>query len=76
VPIDEVGQYYVWRVVPDQGEVFRVERRNVKVGPMTLNRVLVTEGLEKGDRIALAGVHVLTEGARVRLLEAKEPAAP
>ena len=39
-------------------------------------RVLVTGGLEKGDRIALAGVHVLTEGAQVRLLEAKEPAAP
>ena len=76
VPVDETGQYYAWRVVPAAGEVYRVERRNVTVGPMTLNRVLVTGGLEKGDRIALAGVHVLTEGAQVRLLEAKEPAAP
>lgn len=76
VPIDEVGQYYVWRVTPSAGEVFEVERRNVKVGPMTLERVLVTEGLAKGDRIALAGVHLLREGTRVRLLEAKEPAAP
>lgn len=76
VPVDEIGQYYVWRVVPAEGDVYQVERRNVTVGPMTLNRVLVTGGLEKGDRIALAGVHVLTDGTQVRLLEAKEPAAP
>ena len=76
VPIDEVGQYYVWRVVPAEGEVFQVERRNVQVGTLTLERVIVTEGLEKGDRIALAGVHILREGTQVRLLEAKEPAAP
>jgi RND family efflux transporter MFP subunit len=76
VPIDEVGQYYVWLVTPAEGEVFTVERRNVQVGNMTLERVLVTEGLEKGDRIALAGVHILREGTRVRLLEAQEPAAP
>jgi multidrug efflux pump subunit AcrA (membrane-fusion protein) len=76
VPVDEIGQYYVWRVVPVQGEVYQVERRNVQVGPMTLNRVLVTGGLEKGDRIALAGVHILTEGTQVRLLETQESAAP
>ena len=76
VPVDEVGQYYVWRVVAVEGDLFRVERRNVTVGPVTLNRVLVTEGLEKGDRIALAGVHVLTEGAQVRLLAENTPAAP
>jgi RND family efflux transporter MFP subunit len=76
VPVDEIGQYYVWRVVPVQGEVYQMERRNVQVGPMTLNRVLVTGGLEKGDRIALAGVHILTEGTQVRLLETQESAAP
>lgn len=76
VPVDEVGRYYVWRVVPAEADLFRVERRNVEVGPMTLNRVLVTGGLESGDRIALAGVHVLTEGAQVRLLADNTPAAP
>jgi RND family efflux transporter MFP subunit len=76
VPIDEVGQYYVWRVKPAEGDLFEVERRNVKVGPLALERVLVTDGLEKGDRIALAGVHLLREGTRVRLLETKGPAAP
>ena len=76
VPVDETGQYYVWRVVPADGDVFHVERRNVKVGPMTLNRVLVTEGLDKGERIALAGVHILKEGAQVRLLAENTPAVP
>lgn len=76
VPVDEVGRYYVWRVVPAADGVFQVERRDVTVGPMTLNRVLVTAGLDEGDRIALAGVHILKEGARVRLLEAQESAAP
>lgn len=76
VPIDETGQYYVWQVVPAEGEVYTVERRNVQVGPMTLNRVLITDGLAKGDRIALAGVHILREGTRVRLLADNTPAAP
>ena len=76
VPVDEVGQYYVWLVTPVAGEINQVERRNVQVGPMTLNSVLITEGLEKGDRIALAGVHILTEGAQVRLLAENTPAAP
>ena len=76
VPVDAVGHYYVWRVVPVEGDVYRVERRPVQVGPMTMDRVLVTEGLEKGDRIALAGVHILREGTQVRLLEEKEAAAP
>ena len=76
VPVDEVGQYYVWRVVAAEGDVFRVERRNVTVGPMTLNRVLVTGGLEKGDRVALAGVHILKEGAQVRLLAENVAAVP
>lgn len=76
VPVDEAGQYYVWRVIPAEGEVFTVERRNVKVGPLSLNRVMVTDGLAKGDRIALAGVHILREGTRVRLLAEPATAAP
>ena len=62
--------------VPSAEEVFTVERRNVKVGPLSLNRVMVTDGLAKGDRIALAGVHILREGTRVRLLAEPAMAAP
>lgn len=76
VPVDEVGQYYVWRVVKAEGDLYKVERRNVTVGTMMLNFVHVTEGLQKGDRIALAGVHILREGMQVRLLETKDQAAP
>ncbi len=76
VPIDGVGQYYVWVVSEADGGNHQVERRDVSVGPLGAESVLVTEGLAKGDRIALAGVHVLREGTVVRLLESKESDAP
>jgi RND family efflux transporter MFP subunit len=76
VPVDGVGQFFVWLVREAEAGLFQVERRDVKVGPLGARYVLVTDGLAKGDRIALAGVHVLREGTVVRLQEPKEPAAP
>ena len=76
VPVDGVGQYYVWLVRETEAGPLRVERRNVKVGPLADDRVRIVEGLARGDRIARAGVHVLREGMSVRLLETKEPSAP
>jgi len=69
VPIDGLGTYFVWIVQPDQDGTFTVHRRDVQVGQMVENDILVVAGLENGDRIAAVGVHVLQEGQRVRLLE-------
>ena len=72
VPVDGQGQYYVWVVKPEKGDVFTVHRVNVEVGTMTKDRVVVKGGIEKGDRVVTAGVHVLREDQRVRLLAPKE----
>lgn len=60
VPVDETtGGYYVWKV-RDRGDgTATVARQPVKVDEMIGDSILVTDGLTSGDRIALAGVHVL-----------------
>ena len=67
VPVDGVGQYYVWKVVQGAGDTWTVHRVDVRVGPMQKGTILVVEGLKQGDRIAAAGVHFLHEGQQVSL---------
>ncbi len=73
------GKAFVW-VLDDQGEgVFQVRRQDVELGARAGEDIEVAQGLAAGDRIALAGVALLTEGRRVRLLEergAKAETAP
>jgi RND family efflux transporter MFP subunit len=77
VPVDGVGQYYVWSIQKtDVDGRFSATRRDVQVGPMDGANILITSGLEKGDRIALAGVQTLREGTIVRLLKPKGKATP
>ncbi len=71
VPVDGQGQYYVWVVKPEKDDVFTVHRVNVEVGTMAQDSVLVKEGIKKGDRVVTAGVHMLRESQRVRLLAPK-----
>ena len=53
-----------------------VHRTDVTVGDMVQNDILVLDGLSQGDRIALAGVHLLQDGQRVRPFLAQEDTAP
>ena len=69
VPVDTAGQYFVWGLTEGVGGVFAVQRRAVAVGEMSGEKVVVTEGVSAGDRLAASGVHVLKEGQRVRPLE-------
>jgi membrane fusion protein, multidrug efflux system len=67
VPIDAVfkdgtGEQVAWVVGPDQ----TVSRRPVKLGETTGGQIAVTEGLQAGDRIAVAGVTFLREGMKVK----------
>jgi hypothetical protein len=41
----------------------------VQVGELSGVSIQVIDGLQDGDRIAVSGVHSLTEGAPVRALE-------
>jgi len=56
------GEQSVWVIGPDQ----KVSRRTVKLGGVSGGDVEITEGLEAGDRIAVAGVTFLRDGMQVR----------
>jgi RND family efflux transporter MFP subunit len=59
---DAAGEQVAWLIGPDEV----VTRRPVKLGEATGGRVEVVEGLQPGDRIAVAGVTLLREGMKVR----------
>jgi RND family efflux transporter MFP subunit len=59
---DATGQQVAWVIGPDQ----TVTRRLVKVGEATGSRIEIVDGLQPGDRIAVAGVTFLRDGMKVR----------
>jgi len=59
---DSSGEQVAWVVGPDQA----VSRRPVKLGEAMGGEIEVVEGLQPGDRIAVAGVTFLREGMKVR----------
>jgi RND family efflux transporter MFP subunit len=59
---DAASEQVAWVLGPDQ----TVQRRPVKLGEATGGRVEIVDGLEPGDRIAVAGVTFLREGMKVR----------
>lgn len=74
VPVDGQGQYFVWKLKETGRGTYTVHRADVTIGEIVGDDIVVREGLAKGDRIALAGVHVLNEGREVRLLSPEEAA--
>ncbi len=67
------GQSIVWVLGPDQ----TVSSREVKTGIVTGGQIEIVNGLQPGDRIAVAGVNVLREGMKVRdLADALGPVQP
>jgi len=63
---DEEGRASVWIVDPEAGTV---SRRPVTLGPMAGDSVIVTEGLNDGDTVAISGVAQLRPGVKVRRWE-------
>ena len=59
---ESTGAEVAWVIGPDGN----VERRPVKTGSVTGDSIVVLEGLQPGDRIAVAGVPFLREGMKVR----------
>jgi multidrug efflux system membrane fusion protein len=59
---ENTGGEVAWVIGPDGN----VERRPVKTGSVTGDSIVVLEGLQPGDRIAVAGVPFLHEGMKVR----------
>lgn len=59
----DAGRHYVWVVDPNTAVV---RRREVTIGPFHDNSVPVISGLQAGEWVVAAGVHLLREGQRVR----------
>jgi RND family efflux transporter MFP subunit len=59
---ESTGEQVVWVVGADQ----RTTRRPVKIGEPSGNQIEIVDGLQSGDRIAVAGVSFLREGTKVR----------
>ncbi|HBS29981.1 MAG TPA: efflux RND transporter periplasmic adaptor subunit [Phycisphaerales bacterium] len=59
---DSSGEQVVWIIGPDGA----VQRRPIRLGEPAGGAIEVAEGLQPGDRIAVAGVRFLRDGLRVR----------
>ena len=60
--------FVVFVVEEDEGAP-RAVRRPVVLGPSQRNQVVVTEGVEAGDRLIVVGHKLVAEGDRVRVVE-------
>ncbi|POZ62673.1 efflux RND transporter periplasmic adaptor subunit [Chromobacterium alticapitis] len=63
--LDLQGKHYVW-VVDDK--TLRVSRKAVEVGAIDSDNAAIASGVRAGDKIVTAGVHLLHEQQRVKLL--------
>ena len=80
VPSDAVGfasdgEAFVWVLDAQDDGIYAVRRQTIALGQRLGADVEVLDGLAPGVRIAAAGVAILTEGRRVRLLDEEAAAA-
>jgi RND family efflux transporter MFP subunit len=59
---DSAGEQVVWVIGPDETAM----RRAVKIGAATGGSLEIVDGLQPGDRVAVAGVTHLRQGMKVR----------
>jgi membrane fusion protein, multidrug efflux system len=64
--LEKDGRTSVWVIDRDKQTV---QERLVAVSARTANTVAIADGLAKGERVAIAGVHSLEPGQKVRVLE-------
>ena len=66
------GQSVVW--VFDKAQS-TVHARHVQLGQVDGNNVVIAQGIEQGAQVVVAGTHVLTEGQKVTVYQARHPEA-
>ena len=63
------GQAFVWILDGPEKGIYKTRRQFVTLGKRSGAEVEIVDGLTAGERIAVAGVAILTDGRTVRLLE-------
>jgi len=63
---DNSGRKFVWLI----GQDMRVRSRKVEIGELKGENIFISNGLVTGDRIAITGAALLTDGAKVTELTA------
>jgi multidrug efflux pump subunit AcrA (membrane-fusion protein) len=59
---------YALYVVDRQGDKGRAVLRPVKLGPVSVNMVVVTDGIKPGDSVIIKGATLIVEGEEVRVV--------
>jgi RND family efflux transporter MFP subunit len=67
--VDHDGQQRIWVVDP---KTWRVALRAVTLGSAQNDAVLVTDGLQDGETVVIAGVHMLQAGQQVKIADAAD----
>ena len=68
VGADEKGAHFVWKLVKaDRDGEYKTVKQVIETGDTLGTNIAVMKGLSEGDRIAVAGVSILTEGRVVTL---------
>ena len=68
VGVDGQGGYFAWKLV-QEGDVYVAHKTVLEGCFLKGDRMTVTSGVKSGDRLATAGIAVLTEGRKVTLLK-------
>ncbi|HWB24291.1 MAG TPA: efflux RND transporter periplasmic adaptor subunit [Chitinophagaceae bacterium] len=68
---EQMGEYIVYVVIPGS----KVTQRKITLGAMVADKVIVTGGLEPGEKIVIDGVQKLRDSTTIREGGAKPPAA-
>ncbi|MEM7551312.1 MAG: efflux RND transporter periplasmic adaptor subunit [Bacteroidota bacterium] len=66
---DDQGNYVLALKQSEDSSVYIISKQRLEVGPVINEGFKVNSGLEEGEKIATAGLHILLEGQRVKLLQ-------
>lgn len=71
IGIDSTGAHYVWLVEPVDGKIYKVTKCPVKIGQHNGTDIEILSGVKINQRIAAAGIALLTDGQEVSLLSSE-----
>ncbi len=65
---DDDGNTHIWKIDP---AAMTVSQSPVEVGRLSADRIVILSGIGDGDQIAISGIQNLTDGRKVRPLDAR-----